>query len=876
MGDIGKRNKILSDMWQRNEVEKEDSDAAFFYSLMYTGELTTKLICSGLLAGVGDDSKKARYTQAYSLVRADGIGDWSKSIEEMLTGPTSHLLSLHLNKERNQLTQKFRTGNWQHDALTAINECLKIIGENVDEIPIKVPLKNWFPLFSRLRNKTRGHGALPTYLLSRICPLLEQSLLLIHNNFHLFEHDWAYLSQNLSGKYNVKSISVNTASFNFLKSNEGKNENLSHGIYYYLEKPIYVELIKSDPDLSDFFFPNGSFNSKRYEVLSYSSGNRDSKDSAKYLMPPGDLPGSETEGRKSLEVIGNVFTNLPKVDSIYINRDNLERELEEILYNERHPMVTLLGRGGIGKTSLALKVLTRMCEGHRFQTILWFSARDIDLLEYGAKSVQPQILDIEDIAKEFVKLINPEKLEEKKFNARAFIEEGLKDQINGISPILAVFDNFETVKNPAEMFIWLDTYIRPPNKILITSRIREFKADYPIVVSGMNEKEFQELVETVSNKLGIRTLVNKSYRDKLFEESGGHPYVAKILLGVVAKKGKAGDINRIVASEDELLTALFERTYNSLSTAAKKVFLTLASWRSTIPKIGLEAVLKTTTDTKIDVEGAVEELNRFSFIDIYSSKKDDSEFISLPLSSFLFGQNKLSVSTFKHQVLRDRDILIMFGVGKVLEIDEGIGTRLERFFRNVAVKIYSQEKGGIKQYRTMLEYVCRRHYQAWLTYASLMEELKNYQAAILGCQYFLQKEMDSNKKISVWKKLAGLYQKESNYFGEIHSLIEMCEIESTSDAAVSSCATRMNQLLSDGRLNENDEEKKAIVDRMVHIMTLRLEKNQENLDDRTKLAWLYVHVGKIKNARKLIEKIQEKDPAHIYAAKLAGKIGKNV
>jgi hypothetical protein len=39
-------------------------------------------------------------------------------------------------------------------------------------------------------------------------------------------------------------------------------------------------------------------------------------------------------------------------------------------------------------------------------------------------------------------------------------------------PFLFVFDNFETVVSPGEAFAWIDTYIRSPNKALITTRIR--------------------------------------------------------------------------------------------------------------------------------------------------------------------------------------------------------------------------------------------------------------------------------------------------------------------------------------------------------------------------------------------------------------------
>ena len=65
--------------------------------------------------------------------------------------------------------------------------------------------------------------------------------------------------------------------------------------------------------------------------------------------------------------------------------------------------------------------------------------------------------------------------------------------------MLFVFDNFETVVSPAETFAWLDTYIRLPNKVLITTRIRgNFKADFPIHVGGMTDSECETLISTTA------------------------------------------------------------------------------------------------------------------------------------------------------------------------------------------------------------------------------------------------------------------------------------------------------------------------------------------------------------------------------------------
>ena len=153
-----------------------------------------------------------------------------------------------------------------------------------------------------------------------------------------------------------------------------------------------------------------------------------------------------------------------------------------------------------------------------------------------------------------------------------------------------VLDNFETVQNPADVFRWIDTYIRPPNKVLITTRFRDFVGDYPIEIVGMLDEEARSLVDQHAARLNIERFLGTAYKQELVRESDGHPYVIKILLGQVAKERKAVNPERIVATEHHLLNALFKRTYAALSPAGKRVFLLLCSWRVSVPEVAVEAV----------------------------------------------------------------------------------------------------------------------------------------------------------------------------------------------------------------------------------------------------------------------------------------------
>ena len=110
-------------------------------------------------------------------------------------------------------------------------------------------------------------------------------------------------------------------------------------------------------------------------------------------MPPANRPPSETAGKGDLDTLGKVFTNLPNTPSAYVHRPQLEDEVRAALENDRHPIVTLVGRGGIGKTSAALTILHEMAKEDRYNLIVWFSARDIDLMMFRTKDGTAAIAD---------------------------------------------------------------------------------------------------------------------------------------------------------------------------------------------------------------------------------------------------------------------------------------------------------------------------------------------------------------------------------------------------------------------------------------------------------------------------------------------------
>lgn len=851
-------------MFDRIESSKEDSDLAYFFDLLLLGEQLTKIIALFLVASVNDDQEKSRFRHEHSLVRANAVGDFAQVIDEVLTGPSAQLLSASIRDcELKDLTHRVSTGMWQHNAQSKLLECLKIFGIPHDPIANKVALKQWFQMFTVLRNKTRGHGATTAQPCNLACPKLFESIELIINNLYLFNRPCAYLHRNLSGKYKISFLMNKSSDFEFLKRET--SHSYEDGIYFFVDKPRKLNLLHTTPELLDFYFPNGNFKDGTYETISYISDDRLSITNKEYINPVITLPASHTEGLPQLDVIGDVFTNLPRAVDEYITRSALEEELTKILLEvDRFPIITLMGRGGIGKTSLAINVITNISNLKRFDVVVWFSARDIDLLVEGPKQVKTKVLTQKDISLDYCKLIYPNKKIE---DSITFFSEELTKSAHGKT--LFVFDNFETLTNPIEVFEWLNTFIRHPNKILITSRMsRNFKADYPIEVRGMNELECKELIDNVASKFKITNLLTPAYIDDLINESEGHPYIIKILLGEVAKSNKLSKIQRIVADNDQILSALFRRTFNTLSPAAKRVFLTLSSWNSLVPLIAVESVLWRPENEKIDVTGAIEELQQSSFIELLEDDNDNNTFIHVPLSASLFGKSELEVYPAKLKIYEDRKLLMEFGAITPTAISNGVAARIDRKFAEVAKRISSEEE--LRGELPALEYISSRYPKAWLLLAQLFEEYDDFDSVKNYLREYLKSDTLESEKGRYWLKLADICKLTKDWEGESHALSEVALVPNVDYNTISECANRINNYFFYHPEAKQEETKKVLLLQMIEVMTKRI--TEANATDYSRLAWLYLNNGNQERAKEYAEHGLSLDSDNSHCLKLVRKI----
>jgi hypothetical protein len=696
---------------------------------------------------------------------------------------------------------------------------------------------------------------------------LNESIQVFYENFFLFRRQWAFLHRNISGKYRVSAISENGTAFDFLKKQTDRS--LPNGIYLFIDGLRRVPLMHSDPELQDFFFANGGLNNRSYELLSYATDNKANGDASEYHTPPGVLPPSDTEGLGELVPKGNCLSNVPELIRDYVSRPKLETSLQRLLLDDRHPIVTLVGRGGIGKTSLALEVVHQLYSQTRYQAVVWLSARDVDLQLTGPKPVRPLVLSPEDMGKLYAGLVlSLEEVKKKGFHARAFFEQQLR--CCDVGPCLFVFDNFETTQNPIEMFEWIDTYIRLPNKALITTRLRDFKGDYPVEVQGMDDAEARKLVDQIAINLGVTCLLNELYIDKLIAQSEGHPYVIKILLGELAKEGRLGSISRLIAGSEDILTALFERTYAALSPCAQRAFLTLSAWNSLVSRLALVAVLLRSTEERHEVEKGIDSLLQFSMAEMQTAPADRQDFISLPLVASVFGKKKLKISPFKAAIEADVEILQMLGPSRSDDVHLSLAKRLEAFIANVSRRV---DAGlAFNTFAPMLEMICRAYNPGWMLLARWHMEMRTpegYQNAKEELKRFLENDATSDEASEAWKLLGHACYQTGDALGEVHAVIERAQIPSVTFYDISSSANRLNELIRKRRLAIDSEQKRALSDRIVKVLDRR--RSEASADDFSRMAWLAIHLGLEGKAREYAEAGLALDAGNYHCRKIVGQ-----
>jgi hypothetical protein len=151
-----------------------------------------------------------------------------------------------------------------------------------------------------------------------------------------------------------------------------------------------------------------------------------------------------------------------------------------------------------------------------------------------------------------------------------------------------------------------------PAKVLITSRHRYFRGDYPLPVGGMSESESRDLILNEARVRGVAAMFESPDRvRRVYETAQGHPYTMRLVVAHVANGRTVYDACADVAKDPLVLTALFHRSLRLAQPDDMELAAVLAGLRMECP---LEALLLLPMP-KQDVEDAVGRLFNLSLLE---------------------------------------------------------------------------------------------------------------------------------------------------------------------------------------------------------------------------------------------------------------------
>lgn len=341
--------------------------------------------------------------------------------------------------------------------------------------------------------------------------------------------------------------------------------------------------------------------------------------------------------------IDGVFHNLPSPDyddTGFIPRDSLQTDLRKKILG-RHPVITVLGDGGDGKTSITLQCLHDLASSndHPFEGIVWVSAKSNRLGLREIERIEGAILDSMDVFRSVSSVFGDDGLDPKER-----VQQLLED-----NKILLVIDNLETILD--ESIKKFAESIPGESKLIFTSRV-PLGSDLTVKVGPFSPGESLKLLRALAVSYNISSLQSLSnekltaYANRLFNK----PLLLKwFALGV--SSGASPD--KIVANPGQALSFCLENVIGALSQNARR----LAGILAAVPGAVSVAIITYVVEVSAtETEASIAELLRFGLLEQSDDRVDQTYRLRNFARSYISRQTNLKPADVSSIISRLRTI----------------------------------------------------------------------------------------------------------------------------------------------------------------------------------------------------------------------------
>lgn len=355
-----------------------------------------------------------------------------------------------------------------------------------------------------------------------------------------------------------------------------------------------------------------------------------------------------------------IINNLPTPDYEYeggfVGREDDIKEIIKFLQREKFPVVTITGAGGVGKTSLALKVIqeiTQKPKSNKFDAIIWLSAKENKLSPFGIEDIEPSFKSFEDLLDTIINVLGFGIELIKKDTSIEAKEQTVQLLFEVAQNILIIVDNLETITDQRIINFIIDAPQK--TKFLITSRKGLGQVERRYQLKQLKEKEavylFRQLAKDkqISSLLSIDNEVIKRYVNKV----SNYPLAIKWVIGQVAR---GRDINKVIDSIDDATGDIskfcFEQIFGMLNPNSKLILYALCCFDEPPTSSLLRYVVEISNQ---EFDDCIEELILVSLIIPEQFKNEQNEigskFYILPLTKGYVRQQLNLNSNLRDQIL---------------------------------------------------------------------------------------------------------------------------------------------------------------------------------------------------------------------------------